>query len=302
MSVVYFSSSFGGIDLRITSLRTEGGRDVAVRSPARGNRHWNQDRGRRHGITVCDLIFCDEPNRVDYLSRYAQFRDLANQGDVSAFTHPLDGTYLARAGEMTVTAQTEKSVSVSVTFYPEDEPDPTTPLSAGVAPVAGLESVTAAAGLVSAAVKLTPTIAPKDAIDLLAIVNNVIDKVQSWADAVDLKASKVLAEVGTMTGDIAQAVEVYELATDVKRWAAYRAVMDLMFQSRRAAEMFIDDEPASITVEVAKTSPLLAILVEVYGAELAVDMVEPVTRKNKIPNPGRVLAGTTLTCPGTGAL
>jgi hypothetical protein len=297
---VYFQSSFGGIDLRITSIRTDGGRDIATRSPARGNRHWLQDRGQRFGRSDCELMFCDEAGKPDYLTRYAQFRDLVKLGVVSAFTHPLDGTYLARAGEMQVTGEASGCVTVQVAFLPEDEPDPTAPQGAGVAPIAGVEAVEAAGAEATAAVQASALPqASKD--NLGTVIASVVSTIQTLESTAGRIASTVTAEIGNITGDIADAVELYDLAGDVKQWTAYRAVMALSYQAQRAAEMLIDDEPGTIQVQVAKTAPLLAILAEVYGATLALQMVDPVRNKNRIANPGRVPAGSVLECPGAGA-
>lgn len=298
MGAVYFQGAFGGIDLRFTSIRTDGGRDIATRSPARGNRHYNQDRGRRFERCDCELMFCDEPNKPDFVTRYLQFRDLIIQGDPLAFTHPLHGTYTARGAEMVTTSETTACVMVQIAFLPEDEPDPVTPLGAGAAPVAGVESVETAGSLAIAAVTAAPI---PDSSGLLDAINAVVSTVQALDEESDLLSSKVLSTIGNVTGDLADAIDTYELAGDVKRWAAYRAVMGLMFQSQRAAEMFIDDAPEVIQVQVAKAAPLLAILAEVYGASLAQEMVAPVARKNRIANPGRVPAGTVLACPGEGA-
>ena len=94
----HFESMFGDMPLLIASVDTEDGRDIAVQSPARGSRHYLQDRGAKLGRADCEILFVDEPGKATYLDRFAAFRSLVAKGEPQIFSHPLIGTYRARRG------------------------------------------------------------------------------------------------------------------------------------------------------------------------------------------------------------
>lgn len=301
MSLAYFAASFGGVDMRITSIRTDGGRDVVVQSPSRGSKHYLQDRGQRFGKSECEVMFCDEPRKAPFLARYVQFRDLVNAGEASVFTHPLDGSYIARAADMTVTLDDSGCVKVSVSFLPEDEPDPQAPPGAGAAPTAGVEAASTAGADVKVQTSASKALSPAGKAAIPSIVDQAIATVAKWAANADILSSEILGDLGQMSVMIANAIEDYQLATDVKNWSVYRSTMMFFYQTNRAAEAFSLAAPTSISVVVAKTAPLLPILAEVYGASLALDRLASVAQQNRIANPGRVFAGTIIDCPGAGA-
>lgn len=60
---IYFESRFGDLPLLIASIETDDGRDIAAQSPARGSRHYLQDRGAKLGRIECGVLFVDEPGK-----------------------------------------------------------------------------------------------------------------------------------------------------------------------------------------------------------------------------------------------
>jgi hypothetical protein len=288
---IYFTASFGGIDLLIATIDTEGGRDVAVQSPSRGSKHVLQDRGRRFGRTTCEIWFIDQPNKDPYLKRYDQFRALVNAGEAQIFSHPIDGSFRARASELDTHANKEElCVVCRCVFLPEDEPQTIFPVGAGASPAAGLEAVTTAATAADtelAAVGLSSDV-PSDC----------LASVIAWSDAADdLDSQQVYVEIAARTAQLSAAMDALDLATDLNRWPSYKAMINLQFQFVRAGEAFTADDGQLFEITVARSMPLLAIAAETYGADFAPDMAPKIAKINRVRTPGRVPPGTVLKMP-----
>lgn len=286
----YFESMFGDLPLLIASIETDDGRDIAVQSPARGSRHYLQDRGAKFGKADCEILFLDEPGKATYLDRFAQFRALIAQGDAQIFSHPLIGTYRARAeGGRHAASSDARQVRFQCAFLPEDEPQPTTPAAAGIAPAAGLDTVTVAAADADAALAaagLTSSVPGR----ALAFLTGLVD-------AADVDTQAAIGGVATLTGQITAAIAELDLATHVERWPAYQAMINLISAVQLAGQALTSDTEPLISFFVGQPLPLLAICADIYGPELAADRADRVTRINRVRTPNRVPAGTTLRMP-----
>ena len=287
---IYYDASFGGIDLLIVEITTEGGRDVAVQSPSRGDKHVLQDRGRAHTVSTVEILFCDQPGLPPYTFRYDQFRALVDGGDSQIFSHPLDGSYRVRASNLTTRANAEAhEIRCSCTFLAEDEPQVVSPIGAGTTPTAGVAGVTTAAAsadaeLASLGLSTTATSACTTA-------------VTDWSTADDLDSQTVFVAVATLTQQISDAVDTLDLANDLARWQAYQAMINLSYQVQRAGEAFTSSSAQNFSITVGSAQPLLAICANVYGADLAPDMATKVQKLNRVRTPGLVAKGTVLKMP-----
>lgn len=288
---VYFDGSFGDLALLISSISTDEGRDVAIQSPARGSRHFLQDRGGRLRKVDVTVLFVDQPKGGSYLERFDAFRNLVNLGEAQLFTHPLLGAYRARAeGLQHVADAAIKEVRASVTILAEDEPQPVVPVGAGAAPTAGLESVIVAASI--ATTELDAAGLPS------GLPTECVAAVTSWSEQLDeLDSQEVFLTIETLTGQIADAIDAYELASDITRWQSYKALIGLSYQLQRAGEAFTSDTVAPTTITVMRAQPLLAISTGLYGPEIAIDMASRIAKLNRIRTPALVPAGTRLIVP-----
>lgn len=291
MPNVYFDASYGGIDLLISSIDTEGGRDIAVQSPSRGDRHVLQDRGRKLRSANVSILFIDQPGLAPYLDRYDQFRALVDAGDSQIFSHPLDGSYQARASELRVSADSGTGqVSCTCTIIAENEPKTVFPLGAGVSAAAGLEAVTTASAAADTSLADAGLSSPVPSSCLAAITK--------WTNAADeLDTQEVFLGVASLTQQISDATDALDLASDFRRWNAYQSMINLMYQVVRAGEALTAASAQLFDLTVAHALPLRAICAEVYGGALAADKAAQVARINRIRTPGRVPAGTILKMP-----
>lgn len=287
---IYYDATFGGIDLLIVEIETETGRDVAVQSPSRGDKHVLQDRGRTHTVAHVEILFCNQPGLQPYTFRYDQFRSLVNTGDAQIFSHPLDGSYRVRASGLTVRANSEAGeIRCSCTFLAEDEPQVVYQVGAGTTPTAGVAAVTTAASDADAQLAAVGLSTPATAACAAAVTD--------WSTTDNLDSQAVFVGVASLTQQISDAVDELELAQDLSRWQAYRAMIQLSFQVQRAGEAFTSSSGQNFSITVGTAQPLLAICSQVYGADLAPDMATKVQQLNRVRTPGRVPKGTILKMP-----
>lgn len=299
----YFESRFGDQTLLIAQIDTDEGRDIAVQSPARGSRHYLQDRGAKLGKVECEILFVGQIGKASYIDRFQAFRALVAQAEPQIFSHPLIGSFRARAEGGRHSASSEaKRITYQCSFLPEDEPQPTTPVGAGVAPVAGADTISVAvadaqAGLTAGDIATlqvqVPTTDPAR-----TWLDDLKDFFSSAADEVDTDTQAVISSVATYTGYVNTAIEDLDLASDITRWNTYRAMIGLISAVQLAGEALTADDQNLITLHVGPAArPLLAICAEVYGPADAADRAEAVTRLNRIRTPNRIAPGTTIKLP-----
>lgn len=292
----HFESRFGDLPLLIRSIETDDGRDIAVQSPARGSRHYLQDRGAKLGKVDCEILFVDQPGMGPYLDRFRAFRALVAQGEAQIFSHPMIGSYRARAEGGRHSANSDaREVRYNCIFLPEDEPQPTVPSGAGVAPIAGVESVVVAVAAVKDELPFVDT--------TLTWLDDLVAFFESTANSVQADSQEVLSGVATFTGTINAAIDQLELAKSIDRWPLYQAMINLISAVQLGGQALTSDSEQLISFRVdQQPRPLLAICAEIYGAEVAADRAERVARINRVRTPNRVPAGTTLKLPSPGVV
>ena len=294
MPPVLFQADYGGVQFWIASLDGKAGRDVVVHSPSRGDVHVLQDRGRRHRTTDCDLLFVDEPGKASPEVRFLAFQDLAEDGDAHLLTHPLHGSYLARVTDFRyTTGADDRLITVSCTFLAEGEVQPVQPQGAGAAPLAGLEEVTATVARVEEELAAEGLSSPAPA-DTLA-------KVTAWTQAETPDTRAVYLEVASAAQLIDEEIDRLELVTNLDRWPLYREMINLRYQTTRAAESVTSEASDLIEVAVSTAIPLRLLCVDLYGPDEAEDMARQVAQINRLRTPGLVPAGQVLKVPRHGA-
>lgn len=297
MAGIYFDTRFGDIELQVSSVDTERGRDIAVQSPAYGDKHNLTDRGLRQMRTTVEILFADKPGWAPYLDRYDELVRLCERGEVAIFSHPIDGSFRARCSEVSARAEADElAVRATCVFLREDPPQVVFPVAAGVSTIASSEAVNVAAQLANMALADVDFggIADPD----FGVVDDVATTVTAWEQAgAELDAQQVFLEVATLSDRIDTAIADLELAQDLSRYPAYEAMIRLRYQLSRAAEAFTSEAATVFDLYVEVPQPVLRICADVYGAALAVERAEQVTSMNRIRTPNLVPRGTTLKMP-----
>lgn len=304
---IWFDASFGGVELLVAELDTETGRDIAVKQPSRGNGATLQDRGAKLLRATATILFIDEPGKDSYTSRFDYFRTLFMREDnADIFSHSLLGAYRARIGDVTVRVNAdEEMITVTCTLLAEDEPQSVFNLGAGVSSDAGFDAVNVAAGLADTALDgmvFPGGIADVDFNTPSDLTAACVTTVSGWADTDpdDLDTNAVTSALATLSGQLNSAVNALNLTTDLSRWPAYRALINLAYQMRRAAESFTSSDANLLEITITVPTPLRVICARIYGASLSDDKAQQVAKLNRIRTPGLVPRGV-YKFPSTGA-
>jgi hypothetical protein len=308
MPVIYYARTFGGIPMLIADISTDRGRDVAIQSPAIGDRHTVRDRGRKQISTRVSIIFCDQPGLAPYTDRSDEFIALAESGEAQILSHPFHGSSRVLAGELEVVGESSaREIRASCVFHEVDPPTNVLPVAGGTNPAAGVESVAVAAAAASTALVEIGIPGDIDEEDeradgiVHADLAAVADTIATWRDAGDeLDSQQVFLEVVEATAAVDAFAAELELAQDITRWQAYRDVMLLRYEIVRAGEAFTAAARSTFDVFVDAPRPVLAICAEIYGAAAARGRAIEIAKNNRLRTPGLVPAGTTLKMPAVG--
>lgn len=292
---LFFDGSYGDVDLYISSLSSTGGRDLAIQSPSRGDRHLVQDRGLSTRRSRLELLFVSMPGeRANYFERFQRFAAFANGEAAQIFQHPIDGSYLAKVESFSYEVDAEsESIRASASFIALENTEFVFAAGNGADGSAGVESVTVAALTANDAITAAGLIDPFST----TVAAETADAVTAWSVSDRLDPAQVLLEVNTLSRKIDSAIAATNYATSYEKWDAFKALTGLRFQLGRAAEVFTANTARVFDLFVDGPQPLLAICAQVYGAAQAEQMAGEVARGNRIRTPGLVPAGTTLKMP-----
>jgi hypothetical protein len=301
MARSFLASSYGGLRILVATIDTERGLDIVTQSPAHGNHHTLSVRGKKQRRTTCEILFVEQPGIKPFLDRYHEFVELAETELAQVFSHPIDGDYKARCGDLSVRGDMTRQIIVSCVFLSDDEPKTTFTAGAGVPVEAGLDAVTAGASSASSAlvgVGIESDLdVPRDDGLQFSVLGDCVDTITRWTEATDLDSSEVFLGVAALTQSIDDAVAAFDLLSDVRRWQVYEQLIVLRYSIVRAGEAFTADTETVFDLFVDRPRPVIAICAELYGAAEAEDRARQVTKNNRISTPGLVPAGTTLKMP-----
>lgn len=291
---VYFGASYAGVPMLISEIETERGRDLLVQSPAQGDTHTVTNQGKKLRIAKCEILFLDQPGQDSYTDRYDEFVKLFEDGDPHVLSHPLDGQYTARGGDLSASGSAgSMSIKLSATFLHEQEAPAVFPVAAGVTGEAGVESVSAAADR---------AIGVLDEFELESSVPTAArDMVASWSEAENLDSQSVFTGVAVITQQIDGEIARLNMRKSLDLWQPYRELIQLRYEVSRAAEAFTSLAATVFDLFVDQPRPLLSICAEIYGGGAARTKYAEVLAINRVRTPGRVPAGTTLKMPSLGA-
>ena len=297
LSPGYIAASYGGVDLLISTISTTVGRDIIVQSPSRGDKHVLQDRGLKHKVAEATVLFIDQPGKPNYVARAQQFLAIVEVDAPTSFSHPILGTYTARATDVQLVATDEAMIEFTCRIFAEDEPQVTFQAGAGVALGAGVEATSVAAA------NATNRITAADLEPVSTVPATCASTVAAWGavDPDDLDSQQVFLEVASLVGQIDNDIATYELESDLSLWLVYQAYILLRYQVVRAAEAATSTADNVFTFVVGAPQPLLAICAAIYGPALAQQRWQDIISINRVRTPGLVPTGTTLKMPSDGA-
>lgn len=293
----YYGASFGDLPLIVVSFRSNGGRDVAIQSPSRGDAHTLHDRGKVLRSTSCELVFAGADGQ--YVAAFRAFKAAAEDGTPKAFVHPLDGVYMARVSSLDYSADAnEEAIRCSVTFLEEQEQQVQIAVEMGAPNASGPEAVGVAVLASAAALDgIASALTPQQVTATQTALAQTADTVNAWSLADALDTHQVFLGVATLTATLDNQIDALEQTLDPNQWQAYKALVMLRFEVTRAGEAATQAVQRMFDFHVTADLPLTTICAEVFGADKAIAMAEMVASINRIATPGAVPAGTILKMP-----
>lgn len=292
-----FDAMYAGIAIDVLNTEDDFSRTLIAHEFAQRQGAVLEDTGSVPRSTRCTVIFVprlegDATVEDDIFERFRIFVDILTQDDRTpqVFTHPITGTYdaLPRNISMSNRAEDRDWLPINVTF-----------VEAGLDP-AGFQinfsddlnspAATARVGAASTDVAMTASDAASQSIAV-----DAISVAEGWRDDASKSARQINLELNGLANRIEQTTTDLQLATDISQYPTLRAFNRLHGALRRAASAAIRSAPKLQELTVDVTQPLLTILQTVYKGKVAVQKFNRVLELNSIPNPAKVVQGTTLT-------
>lgn len=142
-----YEAAWGNIRIFLSTFEWEAGNTQVIHELASGDDHPMQPRGKRLRTATAELIFDDFPGAAERgVEAYRRFEAAA--GERRIFTHPVEGSFYARIGEMKPKIDESSVICVTCQIIPDTSVDPVTPTGASTSTASGQNAVGAAASVV----------------------------------------------------------------------------------------------------------------------------------------------------------
>lgn len=287
----FFQATWGRHKLWCSAVSTDNSRTQVVHELTSGDVHPVQDRGMRARRTRCTLLFDDFPGESSTpLDRFRQLKASIDSGAEAIFTHPVDGSYLAKVGEFTYDIDANSNITgVSIEFIATEEIEAVSPAGAGASGISGEGSVTQAADDLQVALD--------DAGIESTIPVDAVAAQESWTSSDVVSARQVLVDTAALSDRLSTLIEDEGLEDDLELWELYRASIMMGDAIRSAAIAATSEVPSVFVLRVRSSVSLLPLAANIYGGSEAEDRARQIADLNDIRTPGWIPAGTDLLMP-----
>jgi len=143
-----FGAFWGDIPLFVSSIQWQAGQTQVVHNLAQGNIHPVSPRGAQIRTARLQLLF-DDFDGASETGVVAFRRFQLTAGERRLFTHPVDGTYFARIGDLEAAVDESTVVTAMCEFIPDGEVNLISPTGGGMTIAAGEGAVAQAADQLS---------------------------------------------------------------------------------------------------------------------------------------------------------
>lgn len=296
-------ASFAGVEFDCVATRDSISRAIFREEYARVPGARLQDLGLGPRETTCRLIFWDRPpvegedpaqSLRSPRERFEAFYQAFASEGTHDFVHPQTGAYRAKAEDFSWEIDPNEDVIFAECRFVEDSLEPAT-IGDGV-------SVPFDASLARARVQAMQLEEQLLAAGLDAtLAADAASMVDVWDTSADLSIREVNLALLSMSARIGDAIDDFELATDLDRMPILRSTHRLLFALRQAAGKIRQTQPQIVAITTTRDLPLLIILADYYGASEAGARRDEVERLNDIDDPTLIPAGTTLRVPARAA-
>lgn len=287
MADTFYKSSFGGLRLWISRISTDKSRTQIKHELSAGDQFVVQDRGRSlltARVTVlCDYMDGDDLSPIDRIRKLSSLVD----DQPRVFSHPIEGSFLARVGPFTYEIDDKSVITAEVEFTSVDDVVAVAPVTAGTLLGPGAGAVEAAADAMTAELADIGLTSSSPAAAIAAA--------NSWADTDLINPKDVLAKEGSLTQQLGAEADGYD--GDMGMWSAFKSTVLLAETVRMAASAATADAPATFFLRTGTPMALRALLTSVYPADQAAERYDQVMSINDILSPAMLDVGSELEMP-----
>lgn len=296
-------AAFAGVEFDCLATRDSIQRSIFREEYARVNGARLQDLGLGARETTCRLIFwerepIDGEDPAQSLrtprERFEAFIKAATSEGAKDFVHPQTGTYRALVESLSWEIDPDDDAIYAECNFVEDSTEPAT-LGSGLS--VPFDSSLAGARVQALQLQERLLAAGLDA----AFAADAASMIDRWDTASVLSIREVNLDVLSLAATIGDAVDEFQLRTDLDNMPILRAMHLLLFSVRQAAGSIRQTQPQIVSITTTRDLPLLVILADYYGAREAHVRRDEVERLNDIDDPTLIPSGTTLRVPARAA-
>ncbi len=283
-----FNARYGGIDLHVESWTVNRSRSLIVHMPARGRGAQLSDRSRVPRVDTLSVRLVGTPAQV------TEARDilasLENSGAARRFEHPIDGQWLARLSDFH--EQVDAGGAVFSMVLTEDQAAETRAQTTLREERGSLQKTEAAIEIYAQRRESLRQTSPALADDLIEPPAMQVP-VRNWDGApgqqIALDVEDIRGRSDASLDRLGGLLDPDAHETAIALLQA-RAELDRYAQTLRGAQR-------TAAIALSSDRSLMRVLVDLYGARRANELIDNVIRTNSIRDPLRLQAGSVLQLP-----
>jgi hypothetical protein len=279
--------TWGLIRLWCSRIETTAGRMLTVHDLTQGNSHPVHDGGLDAKRVRLTLIFDDFPGETEAPEVRLQRIIAAHEnGTEAVFSHPIHGTFLAKIGSFSHTADEHTVFQAEAEFVPVEDVQPVSPAGAGVPGIVGEASVGAAADALDGEIDLVQLgiFLDEDPLETTALAR---ERVAAWNTGEETPPTReIIADTADVSARLSTMIEDGGLEEDLALFDVFRATVMFGESFRAAALAATSETPAVFVMRVTTPIVILRLAAEVYGGVEAEDRDRQIRALNDIRTPG----------------
>ena len=300
MTIVRYNAQWGDHVLDATEISVESGRDTLTFEPVRGDGGLTLDRGPVLRRATDELVWLARDETDDPGARRDAFRADVDAGLTALYWHPMDGAFPAKVGRIGEQYVNDSIVDSVELIEDRDSGFAVIEPQAGSAPRAGADTVAVAADAADEALAALE-LEDGDAAAGTAVTTRARTLARAWQDAAvgdgRVDARRVYVDLAETQQGVDELITALSLPSDLARYGAYVALVELGSELARAAEAATSAVAATYEYRLDRSQGLLSLVVEQYGAVEAQHYYELARALTRIDRPLVIGAGTILTLP-----
>lgn len=283
--VYRFECSFAGVPLQgLVGWSEDLSWDIITWKPSRGRGAQHQARGKNPRTYTLSVVLVGTAAQIT--ANRDTLNELAETGAARTFVHPVDGPIICRLSEFSAEISSAE-VRYRMTLI-EDTQFST---SLETQDRTSLQDVTAAADTYDATVPLAA-----DFTTTLPTSTSTRTAAESWNASTPTR-EEIEADLAPVREEHATARDTLRSDSSLEAYQALTALNDMAGTLQRYANNVQRAANRVTSIQLDAPVPLMVLVAEFYGADVAYRLKDTVVKLNSIKDPLRLAAGTVVKLP-----